>query len=181
MFRSQNSVERWSLVMRLLALLSIAGTILSIAAVLSGFGFRIVIDTEAGPRIFGVTDFSFGQRAVLVALVSLESMCWLWMLIQVVLMSYEFSSGRLISNGVVNGLGRFGLGLFGLALAEIVTPILVTTYLQWLHDSEPLESSAWLYLGSGVCESLMAGTLVVILSIIVKQSLHMKEELELTV
>lgn len=181
MSRTQTVIKRWSFFMRLLALLSIAGSVLSVVAVLTGLGFRIVVDTKAGPQIFGVTDFSFGQRVVLVAIVSLETLCWLWMLIQVVFLSLEFSNGRLVSNEVVLCLRRFGFGLFGLAAAEILTPVLVTAYLRSIHSSEPLNNAVWLHLGSGVCESLMAGTLVVILSIIVKQSHQMKEELEFTV
>lgn len=174
-------VKKWSMAMRILAILSIAWTLLSIAVVTCGFGFRIVLDTEKGISVFGPADFSFSQRLILIGIVSLGSLCWLWILLQVVYLSQEFSKGSLVSGAVASHLRNFAFGLFALAISETSVPILVNFYLQYLDKCTPLKSSSLLFLGEGTLETLMAGTLVIIVSMIIDHGREMREDLELTV
>lgn len=175
------AVKRWSIAMRILALLSIAWTLLSIAALAFGFGFRIVLDTETGIGVFGPEDFSRSQRLILISIVSLINLCWFWMLLQVVFLSREFSKGSLISGAVAHHLRHFAFGLFALAISETSVPLLLNFYLQYLDKCTPLKSASLFFLGEGTLESLMAGTLVIIVAMIIDHSREMREDLELTV
>lgn len=181
MLSPQQSISAWSRVMQLFATISIAWTLLSILALPLGLGFKLVFETDAGVVTYGAGDFTLSQRLVISFIGSIQGFCWLWMLAQVLRLSFCFIKGDILSHRVVNCLRYFGYGLFALAFSEITCLPLINFYLQSLGKLSPPLSTSILSLGDGAVESLMAGSLVIIISMILESSLLMRDELELTV
>ncbi|MCA9128497.1 MAG: DUF2975 domain-containing protein [Planctomycetales bacterium] len=178
----ENNLKRWIIALKLLPLLGIAWSLLSMSVpVVVPSQFQIALPGDEGLNVLTANDFDFWQRLVVIAIASITNFCWIWLMIQVLLMANRFQQGELLSPGIVCCLRRFGGGLFALGLSEILIYPALVGYLRLL-DKIPPTSVAWLAsFGSGWIESFMAGVLVVILSKIFDLGIRLRQEVELTV
>lgn len=167
--------------MRGLALLSIAWIVGSATLVACGYGFNLALETTSGVTILSGEDLEQNQRLAIVAILSLPSFCWLWNLIQVVMLSRLFATGQILTRCVVNNLIRFAWGLIALGLCEFVSLPLLDQYLQGIGKIDPMKHVFLSAIGSGFFESLMAGALVIVLAKVLDSSIVMRQEMELTV
>ncbi len=177
----ERNLRRWAYVLLLLAWLGIAWIILGLAKAAIGIDFQIGFLAKEGIKIFTVTDFTVGQRLVLVAIFAVPNCCWLYGMWQVVRMAMGFSRAEVLTQRTVWFLEHFGWGMVGLAISESFYVGLTGEYLIFIGKIDAIESHWKYFWDSGFQVTLMAALLIMIISRILRIGIRLREDAELTI
>lgn len=177
----ERNLRRWAYVLLVLAWLGIAWIILGLAKAAIGIDFQIGFPAKEGLKIFAVTDFSIGQRLVLVGILAVPDCCWLYSMWQVTRMAMGFSRAEIFTQRAAAFLEHFGWGILALAFTEAVYVGVIGEYLKSIGKINSIESH-WKYLlDSGLQIALMVALLIMIIARILRIGIRLREDSELTI
>ncbi len=174
-------IERWSGVLMLLALASMAFSTYAISDALLSDDFKIGLDTTTGIRILTRADFSLPQYMTVVLIAASSDVCMVAAMLQIVLLARRFAKGEILTRGVVACLQRFGWGLFAVGIAEVALFPTLNVYLVGQELIDPIKDVTAAAIGSGTLTSMMAAVLVMVIAKIFRLGIRLREDADLTI
>jgi Protein of unknown function (DUF2975) len=174
-------LQRWNRFLSVFAWLGIAWTLYLIGTLFFSSDFTIAMKTSSGMKLLKAGDFNRTQRLVASVIILAPIMCWTSCLFQVLRLSSFFSKGEVLSIGVARCLELFGYGLAIQGIAESIQVPILSSYLIGEGILDSVDGVWETVVGGGVLTSMLAAVLVGVIARILRISIRLREDAELTI